>query len=181
MSQLQAVVALRSYNGDHATGLIASSDVVLVPTPPAWLLKPEVAFAAYLMPLPPDGRPVEELTPRRMATLGVKDSGPVLTYVEVTEEIGYPPVQVRESARARATIGASLETSDGDYWEALESIGAIPPGLRDTAALSYDSPFDGVSVTNRRDIVFDSHSVLAQSCCSVSRPECCPRRALFGY
>lgn len=177
MSNEEVLVALHSGGGDHASGLIAQPDVVLVPAPPAWFLDPERDVSAIV--LPPGGEPAQELTPRRLAVLSVNGSAPLVAYLEVAETISEEPLRI--SGDAMAGLGDALEASRGDYWEALASIGAIsaelaarrgngvPPGVRGA----------GHRVASTRQTSYESYSDLAGPGCCL--PPCgCHKRSLFA-
>jgi len=179
-------------NGYQTAGLVIDVDLVLVPEPPAWLVNSTTDFLAFVVPIPtPDEPAITQVIPRRLAVLGVEGPGrpePVLAYIQTTEHIPFPPLDLDADADATAVFRRALETG-GDHWQALIDIGVVPPEARDglPAGLAQQAgDQDAVDTAvngrvTRTTHTYRSRAALAADC---HRPPCWPKdhatSRLFG-
>ncbi len=123
--------AEKPWEGHLATGLLVAPDEVLVPSAPAELAEAGEGIDLLVLPLPLDGGGrVERLAVERvlMASTLPDGGGDRLAVLGFGNASRHEP---QVTGFSGPDLDAAVREHQGDLWAALETIGAIAPGVRD--------------------------------------------------
>jgi hypothetical protein len=120
----------RPWEGHLAAGLLFDIDVVVAPTPPSSLLDRSIEFEVLIIPMQLRSSDlVERIRPARIDVLRLQGTPdpPIAAIIRLTQPSRHPLMlgSYDECDLRRAF------RDHGDMWAALESLEAIPGGLRD--------------------------------------------------
>jgi hypothetical protein len=121
----------KPWEGHLATGLLVVPDEVLVPSAPAELAEATGGLDLLVLPLPLDGGGrIERLVVEQvlMSSTLPGDGGDRFAVLRFGNASRHEPQVSRFSG---TDLDGAVREHEGDLWSALETIGAITPGVRD--------------------------------------------------
>jgi hypothetical protein len=166
---IQARGARNLVEGHLASAVLADSNLVIVPNPPRALLDDALELEAWIIPVPVDvDKTVEFDVPMKKNFLGLqrKPGEPTVVYLELTHRSMYAS-QIGHCNGQE--LGRALEEFNGDMWQALISIDAIPARLGDDiepeTLLAAAEAARQQRRPRRSDMEFDSYADLGVAFC----------------
>jgi hypothetical protein len=166
---LQARGSPDPVQGNIAAGVLADSNLVVVPNPPPVLLDDSVEFDVWIIPVPvsPE-KSIEVNQPLKKNFLGHRSrpGRPTVVYLELAHRSIYASQIGRCDG---GELGRLLREHDGDTWQALIDVGAISADL--AAGVSADTLRAAEDAARRQrrprrsDMEFDSYEDLGVAFC----------------
>jgi len=158
-----------------AWGALVDADVVVAPTPAAWLLDPEVTFEVLLASSRRTGPGVTERLPVRQAALAGLQGSPdgAIAVLRLAHPSAHRPFTGAGDVDDLARRLAEAE----DVWAALEEAGAVPRGVRNLPVEAVLGPVAAWEREHRarlvRNALVETPGQLAYSLCCWLLPVCC--------
>jgi hypothetical protein len=117
--------------GHLATGVLADSDLVMVPNPQLLVIDEAPDVQALVIPVPVSHeKTIERFDVQYALSMSLRSDPktPIVLFLKLRQHSIYAP-QVKQ-CRDRA-LGRELEKNGGNMWAAMETVGMIPTGLRE--------------------------------------------------
>jgi hypothetical protein len=155
--------------GHRAIGLLADSNLVVVPNPPSELLDDEFDFDAWIIPVPvaPE-KAIDVIRPLKKNFLGRRTTpgSPTVVMIELAHHSMYAsqvgPCDAHE-------LGRALRRNDGDMWAALVQAGTVPSRLQEELSHGLLREAQRAHLEQRlprrSDMAFNSYAALARAFC----------------
>jgi hypothetical protein len=166
---VQARGARDLVEGHIAGGVLADSNLVVVPNPPRVLLDEVFEFDMWIIPVPvePD-KAIEVIDPDKKNFMSMRENPgePTVAYIELAHRSIYASQVGRCDGRE---LGRALRENGGDMWEALVSVGTIPARVgRDLSPETLLAAAEAEQLQRRprrSDMEFDSYESLGVAFC----------------
>jgi hypothetical protein len=139
--------------GHLAAGLLVDTDAVVVPSPPVGFLAGLEDFEVLLIPVPLSTQNiVERIRPARVDVFRApgEQGTAVVALVKLAVPSRYPAVV---SGMCGSGFVQALARYGGDWWDALESVGAVSAGVREGPGKDVLSRVPKVERVQRRPLV----------------------------
>jgi hypothetical protein len=166
---IQARGAPNSVRGHLAVGVLADSNLVIVPNPPRALLDDSFEFSVWIIPVPVQvDKAIEVIGPLKKNFMGVRENRgePTVVLIELAHRSIYASQVGRCDGRE---LGRALAENGGNMWNALVAVGTVSRNIGEELAsetlLAAAEAERAQRRARRSDMNFDSYQDLGVAFC----------------